>query len=129
MKMTMNPADDPDGDDAEKWLTFCYTRAFQNEWKALGYSDVNLRKLEVALCRAPEAGAIIQGAGGLRKMRWALAWGGGKSGGCRIGYAYFSALGRVLVVAIFAKADQANFTAAQKAQIKQVLQRYESESR
>lgn len=105
----------------EWWLTFCYVSSFLRDWRALDYTDDDLRDLEIALCTQPEKGVLIQGTGGLRKLRWARS-GGGKSGGSRIGYAYFRAYGKILVVAIFAKNDAANFTAAQKNNIRKILE-------
>src|SRR5690242_11457235 len=43
------------------------------------------RALQLSLVFRPEAGALIRGAGGLRKLRWSLP-GKGKRGGCRIIY-------------------------------------------
>jgi len=47
--------------------------------------DENYRLLQQALVFRPEAGDIIQGGGGLRKIRWS-APGRGKRGGVRIIY-------------------------------------------
>lgn len=78
--------------------------------------------LELALALNPELGPVIQGTGGLRKIRFALQE--GKSGGARIGYAAFPEHGAILLVAIFAKTDQANFSAEQKAKIKAMLSNF-----
>lgn len=40
----------------------------------------------------PDAGDVIQGTGGLRKVRWGMA-GGGKRGGVRVIYLHVSARG------------------------------------
>ena len=51
-----------------------------------GYlSDDDYLKLQLALARNPEAGPIIPGSGGVRKLRWA-APGRGKRGGFRVIY-------------------------------------------
>jgi hypothetical protein len=49
----------------------------------LGHDDY--RALQLSLILRPQGGAVIRGAGGLRKLRWALP-GTGKRGGCRIIY-------------------------------------------
>jgi hypothetical protein len=41
------------------------------------------RSLQSALLLRPEAGRVIRGSGGLRKIRWS-AGGQGKRGGCRV---------------------------------------------
>jgi len=48
-------------------------------------SDDEYRSLQITLAKRPEVGALIEGSGGLRKVRWALA-GRGKRGGVRVIY-------------------------------------------
>jgi hypothetical protein len=69
------------------------------------------------LARRPKAGRIIQGTGGLRKVRIARP-GKGKSGGTRVIYYYHNEKKPILLLLIYAKADQENMTDAQKAQLK-----------
>ena len=51
----------------------------------------------------PQAGDVIPGAGGLRKLRWQRS-GMGKRGGARVIYFVRNAQGQVVLVAIYAKA-------------------------
>lgn len=69
------------------------------------------------LARQPKAGRIIQGTGGLRKVRIARP-GKGKSGGTRVIYYYHNEDKPILLLLIYAKADQENMTDEQKAQLK-----------
>lgn len=46
-------------------------------------SDEEYTALQEHLCETPEAGDLVRGSGGVRKLRWARA-GSGKSGGVRI---------------------------------------------
>ena len=69
------------------------------------------------MARRPKAGRIIQGTGGLRKVRIARP-GKGKSGGTRVIYYYHSEDKPMLLLLIYAKADQENMTTAQKVQLK-----------
>ena len=48
-------------------------------------TDDSYRRLQVVLEADPEAGQLIRGGGGIRKMRFALP-GSGKSGGARVIY-------------------------------------------
>ena len=48
-------------------------------------SDEEYGKLQQELMKNPEAGAVIRGSGGVRKIRWAAA-GRGKRGGYRVIY-------------------------------------------
>jgi hypothetical protein len=69
------------------------------------------------LSRRPKAGRVIQGTGGLRKVRIARS-GKGKSSGTRVIYYYHNEDKPILLLLIYAKADQENMTDAQKAQLK-----------
>ncbi|MCT6721679.1 type II toxin-antitoxin system RelE/ParE family toxin [Acidovorax sp. K2F] len=55
----------------------------------------------------PEAGDVIPGAEGARKVRWSVA-GKGKRGGARVVYFNITAEEIVLLVAVYTKADKAN---------------------
>lgn len=55
----------------------------------------------------PEAGDVIPGADGARKVRWAVQ-GKGKRGGARVIYFNLSADEIVLLVAVYTKAERAN---------------------
>ena len=69
------------------------------------------------LARRPKAGRIIQGTGGLRKVRMARH-SQGKQGGVRVIYHYHDDSKPILLLLIYAKANQENISAAQKAQLK-----------
>ena len=69
------------------------------------------------LAKRPKVGRIIQGTGGLRKVRVARL-SRGKRGGARVIYYYHDERKPILLLLIYAKADQENMSAAQKAQLK-----------
>ena len=48
-------------------------------------TDDEFLGLQSFLCKYPEAGKVVPGSGGVRKLRWAMAR-KGKSGGVRIIY-------------------------------------------
>ena len=58
----------------------------------------------------PEAGNLIRGTGGIRKVRFA-AKGKGKSGGVRVIYYYHSDLMPLYALMLYAKNEQAELTA------------------
>lgn len=68
------------------------------------------------LARRPKAGRIIQGTGGLRKVRIARP-GKGKSGGTRVIYYYHNEGKPILLLLIYAKADQENMTDTHKGSV------------
>ena len=69
------------------------------------------------LARHPTAGSVIQGTGGLRKVRSGRS-ASGKSGGVRVIYYYHSENKPILLLLIYSKTERENLTAIQKAQLK-----------
>lgn len=61
----------------------------------------------------PEAGDLMPETGGVRKLRWALA-GRGKRGGARVIYYFHSERMPVFLLAMYAKNERANLTAAER---------------
>jgi len=64
------------------------------------------------LAAHPAAGNIMQGTGGIRKLRWS-AQGKGKSGGVRIIYYYHNESTPIFLLTLFGKGDKANLTKAE----------------
>jgi mRNA-degrading endonuclease RelE of RelBE toxin-antitoxin system len=67
-------------------------------------SDDEYRALQHALTDNPEAGAVIRGSGGVRKLRWRLA-GRGKRGGIRVIYYLRSRQGELWMLTVYAKSE------------------------
>lgn len=61
---------------------------FKSRWEALGLNEEDLLRLQVELLADPKAGDVMQGTGGVRKMRFAFEH-RGKSGGVRVIYVDF----------------------------------------
>ena len=83
--------------------------------------DDEYRELQIALAERPEAGAIIEGSGGLRKVRWALA-GRGKRGGARVIYYWAVRQERLLMLLIYAKTAQDDLTPRQVAVLRKIVE-------
>lgn len=64
------------------------------------------------LAAHPKAGDLIEGTGGIRKLRWGRG-GRGKSGGVRLIYYYHSELMPLYLITLFAKNEQANLSKAE----------------
>jgi hypothetical protein len=67
----------------------------------------------------PDAGDVIPGAGGARKLRWA-AKGKGKRGGARIVYLYVVIAASVYLLRCYAKSVKTDLTADEKKQLRQI---------
>lgn len=68
-------------------------------------SDEEYTALQEHLCETPEAGDLVRGSGGVRKLRWARA-GSGKSGGVRICYYARTRRGQILMLVIYARSTR-----------------------
>ena len=74
--------------------------------------DEEYRQLQEYLCSVPDAGDLIKGSGGLRKIRWRRA-GSGKRGGIRAVYYWLTNRDQLFMLAAYAKSDQADMTPKQ----------------
>jgi mRNA-degrading endonuclease RelE of RelBE toxin-antitoxin system len=74
--------------------------------------DDEYRKIQLALVLRPEAGKIIPGSGGLRKIRWRSS-GSGKRGGLRLIYFWDVQEDRIYMLLIYKKSKQEDHTPSQ----------------
>jgi len=65
------------------------------------------------LAEHPAAGDIMQGTGGIRKLRWS-AQGKGKSGGVRVIYYFHNEVMPVFLLTLFGKGEKANLTKTER---------------
>jgi hypothetical protein len=82
-------------------LTFVETKLFTKLVQEY-LSDDEYGALQQALVSNPEAGDVIPGSGGVRKLRWSVA-GRGKRGGIRVIYYLRSRQGQVWMLTLYAK--------------------------
>lgn len=81
--------------------------------------DDEFKELQKALRLNPEAGDVIQGTGGFRKMRWSdKRRGKGKRGGLRIIYFHFQEDEQVWLMTIYGKDEADDLTSEQKKMLK-----------
>ena len=59
--------------------TFIEVPLFTKRWKEIGLNDSDLLNLQIMLLKNPESGPIMEGTGGIRKVRFPLE-NKGKSG-------------------------------------------------
>ena len=101
---------------------------FAKDAEAAGMCGEELRRLIDRLAANPQAGDLIVGTGGARKVRVA-GRGKGRSGGFRV-ISYFAGEDLpVFLVTVFAKGDRADLSAAERAEIKRELAHLASEYR
>ena len=72
-------------------------------------SDQAREEIVAFLSVHPQAGDLVQGTGGLRKLRWSRE-GMGKSGGVRVIYYYHDEKMPLYIITLFGKNEKANLT-------------------
>jgi hypothetical protein len=92
-------------------------------------NDAAFAELQQVLMKYPETGEVIEGTGGLRKMRFADARRGkGKRGGLRVIYYWWSAGMQFWLYTLYDKDEMADLTPKQRKALKAML-KMELESR
>ena len=100
-------------------MRFVETHVFTNSLRRY-LDDERYRQLQIALMLRPEQGPLIQGSGGLRKVRWATA-GGGKRGGLRVIDYWAPGDQAFYMVYVYTKSEQGDLTPAQTRQLGRVV--------
>ena len=72
------------------------------------------------LAAHPKAGDLVEGTGGIRKLRWGRG-GRGKSGGVRVIYYYHSELMPLYLITLFAKNEQDNLSKAERNELAKLV--------
>ncbi|MFT3809682.1 MAG: type II toxin-antitoxin system RelE/ParE family toxin [Micropepsaceae bacterium] len=97
---------------SEALLTVVETPAFLSAARKL--LDEDDRSMLIGfLATDPAAGDLVQGTGGVRKLRWALE-GRGKSGGARVIYFYHDKGMPLFLLTAYAKNARANISPAER---------------
>lgn len=104
-------------DDAPE-ITVLQLPKFKAEATELIGAD-GIESVAIYLIDHPDAGDVIPGSGGVRKLRWA-ARGKGKRGGVRIIYLYVVVDARIFLIRCYAKNVKADLTADEKKRLKQI---------
>ena len=99
---------------------FIFTQHFDDKWNKLGLTDDDCTLLEQFLLENPDVGVIIQGTGGIRKIRWRLP-STGKSGGIRILYIDYIMQETIVVFDLFTKDEKDNLSDSEKATLKSIV--------
>src|ERR1017187_5260021 len=95
------------------------TEEFLNRSKAI-LTETERSLLVAHLGTNPEAGQLVPGTGGVRKIRWATS-GQGKRGGARVIYYYYNQSMPLFALDIYAKNEKPNLSEADKRSLKRLL--------
>ena len=102
-----------------RMMEFKETSTFTRDIEAL-FSDDEFARLQADLAAKPEFGNLIQGGGGIRKLRWRLP-GRGKSGGVRIIYYWTVSADQVLLLRAYAKSAKTDLTPREISELRQIV--------
>lgn len=91
---------------------FIMTPEFDQSWGKLGLDDNSLKKLQEEILENPQLGSVIQGTGGLRKMRFALD--SGKRGGIRVLYVDLVLHEEIYLITAYSKKSKEDLTDIEK---------------
>ena len=83
--------------------------------------DERYRELQNFLLEQPLSGDVIQGTGGLRKLRWS-ANGKGKRGGIRTIYLYITQKSHIHFLTLYAKNEVSDLTSDEKKILKRIVE-------
>ena len=100
--------------------------SFRNTWKSLELTDRDFRRLQEELLANPQLGNVIQGTGGVRKMRFALE-NRGKSGSVRVIYVDFVIHEKLYLLTAYPKSEKDNLTKAERNELKKLVEILEAE--
>jgi len=106
----------------EDLLSFIESPAFARAWKSCDLTDVDLFELQVGIMAHPKASPVIEGTGGVRKMRFSPTGSHhGKSGSHRAMYVYFEEYSIVLLVTAYPKNKKDSISAAGKKLMRKMI--------
>jgi RelE toxin of RelE / RelB toxin-antitoxin system len=102
-------------------MIFIETSIFTKEIAEL-LPDESYRELQSVLMFRPEAGSVIRGSGGLRKIRWNLP-GSGKRGALRVIY-FWSPPDTIFMLFPYRKTEQENLTPQQLKLLRKMVKEF-----
>ncbi len=104
--------------------TFIMTKEFDKNWKTMNLTDSDLKALQEELILNPTKGDLMQGTGGLRKLRIAFE-GKGKSGSGRVCYVDFAVFDKIYLITAYPKNEKDNLSKAERNAIANMIAQLE----
>ena len=100
---------------------------FTKRWAEIGLGNEELLALQMMLLKNPESGPVMEGTGGIRKVRFPLEH-RGKSGSVRICYTDFEEYEVTYLITAFTKNEQENLSTEEKNVLKKLVKMLKSEA-
>lgn len=86
-------------------------------------ADDSYAAFQRALAERPDMGDVIEGTGGIRKVRVASS-GHGKRGGSRVVYYHFTSASQIALLLIYPKSEKDDLSADERKALKQIIERW-----
>ena len=108
--------------------TFIEVPLFSKRWIEIGLTDTDLFELQLVLLDNPDLGRVIEGTGGIRKLRFSLPH-RGKRGSVRVCYVDFAEFGTIYLITAYKKSEQEDLTDSEKNVLKGLVKQLKEEAR
>lgn len=103
-------------------MIFIETPIFTRRLRDL-LSDDSYAEFQRQLADRPDMGDVIEGTGGIRKVRVSSS-GHGKRGGSRVIYYHFTVASQIALLLIYPKNEKDDLTADERKVLKQIIERW-----
>jgi hypothetical protein len=104
------------------WFEFVEAPAF-TRFREHYLDDDGLAEMQINLAANPEAGDVVPGAGGIRKLRWKdRRRGKGRRGGLRVIYYCFLSQQEIWLLTLYGKDEVADLSNDEKDRLKRALE-------
>ena len=107
--------------------TFIEVPLFTKRWKEIGLNDDDLLVLQIMLLKDPASGPVMEGTGGIRKVRFPIE-NRGKSSSVRVCYTDFEEYEVTYLITAFTKNEQENLSASEKKKKKKLVKALKEEA-
>lgn len=94
---------------------------FEKQWAKMGLTDDDLKRLQYELLDNPKIGDVMQGTGGLRKVRFAFE-NRGKSGSARVVYVDFAVYEKIFLITAYPKNEKDNLSRSERNAVKKLIE-------
>ena len=115
----------------ERWIlttrTFIEVPLLTKRCKEIGLDDNDLHSLQIMLLKDPESGPVMEGTGGIRKVRFPLE-NKGKSGSVRVCYTDFAEYEMLYLITAFEKKEQENLSTEEKNVLRKLVKSLKNEA-
>ena len=108
-------------------ISFIEVPLFSKRWAEIGLGDDELLALQIMLLKDPTSGPVMEGTGGIRKVRFPLE-NKGKSGSVRVCYTDFEEYEVTYLITAFTKDEQKNLTKSEKNVLKKLVKALKEET-